>query len=187
MGSLTEFQKARIVGCLLGDGAMRCKKNALLEINHSYSQKEYVDWKFKQLRQIVLTPPKARKSGKNGRIGYRFTTKSMPALTEFYRLFYANGKKRIPNNLRLKPLSLATWFMDDGNKSYRALYLNTHKFDLASQKRLIRMLKKQHDITTYLNKDKKYYRLRIAVASVPKFRRLVQSYILPSLRYKFPL
>lgn len=34
-GSLTEEQKQIIVGSLLGDGAMRIKTNALLEINHS--------------------------------------------------------------------------------------------------------------------------------------------------------
>ena len=38
-GSLTEKQKQIIVGCLLGDGAMRIKTNALLEINHSLEQK----------------------------------------------------------------------------------------------------------------------------------------------------
>ena len=141
MGSLTEFQKAVIIGCLLGDGAMRCKNNALLEINHAYSQKKYVDWKFQQLHQIVSTPPKAR-LGKGNRIAYRFTTKSLPSLTTIYRQFYVNGRKCIPGGLKLKPVSLAVWFMDDGNKSYRALYLNTHKFDLTLQNKLIQILKK---------------------------------------------
>ena len=185
MGSLTEFQKAVIVGCLLGDGAIRCRKNALLEINHAYSQKEYVDWKYQQLHQLVSTPPKARR-GNKGRIAYRFTTRSLPPITKIYRQFYINGKKRIPADLTLKPVSLAIWFMDDGNKSYRALYLNTQKFELVFQKRLIRMLKRQYDIKAYLNKDKQYYRLRIAVASVPAFKKIVQAHILPILKYKFP-
>ncbi len=49
VGSLTENQRSIIIGSLLGDGAMRCKVNALLEINHSSAQKEYVDWKYQQL------------------------------------------------------------------------------------------------------------------------------------------
>ena len=49
VGSLSEEERAIIVGCLLGDGAMRCKTNALLEINHSFAQKDYVDWKYKIL------------------------------------------------------------------------------------------------------------------------------------------
>jgi len=36
VGSLTEEQKSILVGCLLGDGTMRKKKNAHLEINHIF-------------------------------------------------------------------------------------------------------------------------------------------------------
>jgi hypothetical protein len=56
VGSLTETQRSVIVGTLLGDGAMRCKTNALLEINHSYAQREYVDWKYQVLANLVATP-----------------------------------------------------------------------------------------------------------------------------------
>ena len=70
MGSLTERQRAIIIGCMLGDGAMRCKNNALLEINHSFKQKDYVDWKYQQFKNIVATPPKKR-FGKDGRVAYR--------------------------------------------------------------------------------------------------------------------
>ncbi len=38
VGSLSETLHSIVVGSLLGDGAMRCKKNALLEINHCYEQ-----------------------------------------------------------------------------------------------------------------------------------------------------
>ena len=60
VGSLTERQKAIIVGCLLGDGTMRCKTNALLEINHSIKQREYVEWKYDQLKELVSTKPHER-------------------------------------------------------------------------------------------------------------------------------
>jgi hypothetical protein len=53
------MQRSIIIGSLLGDGTMRCRANALLEVNHCLAQKIYVDWKYQQL---VLTPPKARKS-----------------------------------------------------------------------------------------------------------------------------
>ena len=58
---------------------MRCKTNALLEINHSIDQKDYVDWKYRQLVNLVKTPPKARR-GNGKRIAYRFTTLSLPEL-----------------------------------------------------------------------------------------------------------
>ena len=48
VGSLTQLQKSVIAGSLLGDGYVRIvpgRKNAFLEINHSWKAKEYVDWK----------------------------------------------------------------------------------------------------------------------------------------------
>ena len=185
VGSLTEAQEALIVGCLLGDGAMRCKTHALLEINHSIDQRAYVEWKYRQLEHLVSTPPKARRAG-GQRIAYRFTTRSLPQLTTFYRQFYADGTKRIPEGLILRPLSLAVWLMDDGAKSYRAVYLNTQKFDPVSQKQLMDILLQQHSIHARLNRDKQYWRLRIAVGSVGRLAQLVRPYLLPMFQYKLP-
>lgn len=121
---LSEEQRGLIVGTLLGDGAMRCKKNALLEINHSGAQKTYVDWKYSVLRDLVRTPPKLR-NGNGTRQAYRFTTRSLPELTPYFLAFYGGGRKTIPD-IELDPLALAVWFMDDGCKSRRAVYFNTH-------------------------------------------------------------
>src|SRR6266536_3430094 len=93
VGSLSEVQREVIVGSLLGDGAMRCKTNALLEINHSLHQRSYVDWKYRQLADLVRTPPRARK-GNGGRIAYRFVTRSLEELTPYFHLFYGSGRKR---------------------------------------------------------------------------------------------
>lgn len=122
VGSLTEVQRSLVVGCLLGDGAMRCKQNALLEINHSFAQKEYVDWKYRLLSNLVGTPPRAR-DGNGGRRAYRFTTLSLPQLTPYYAAFYVGGRKIVPK-IEITPLCLAVWFMDDGSRSRSAVYLN---------------------------------------------------------------
>ena len=185
MGSLTKRQKQIIIGCLLGDGAMRCKDNALLEINHGISQRDYVDWKFQELKNIVRTPPKKR-FGNKGRVAYRFTTKSLPELTHYHERFYTGRKKKIPRNLEISRLGLAVWFMDDGCKSHKAVYFNTHKFDLKSQQRLMDKLKVQHGIKTTLNRDKTYWRIRVAVRSVGRLKKLIASLVLPKLQYKLP-
>ena len=65
MGSLSEFQQQLILGCVLGDGYMRKKTHAHLQITHSFSQKEYVDWKYQVLKNLVITPPKAYKGNGN--------------------------------------------------------------------------------------------------------------------------
>lgn len=184
VGSLSDEQRSLIEGTLLGDGAMRCKVNALIEINHSAEQRSYVDWKYQRLAHLVGTPPKLR-SGNGGRAAYRFTTLSPPELTPFYRAFYRDGRKIVPP-LELTPLAMAVWFMDDGCKSYRALYLNTQQFSLGDQERLMSMLDVQWSIRATLNRDKSYYRLRMAVESVALFRSITESFVLPELRYKFP-
>ena len=184
MLSLNVTQRALILGSLLGDGAMRCKVNALLEINHCAAQRSYVDWKYGLLADLVSTPPKLR-NGNAGRRAYRFTTRSLPELTPFYKAFYRRGVKAVPP-LWLSPLSLATWFMDDGSKSRNAVYLNTQQFDCESQALLVEMLRAQFGIAASLNRDKQYLRIRIAVGSMERFGALVGPHILPEMRYKLP-
>jgi recombination protein RecA len=141
VGSLTDAQHSIVIGSLLGDGAMRCKTNALLEINHCFEQRAYVDWKYRHLINLVRTGPKAR-TGNGSRIAYRFTTLSLSELTPYHAAFYDGGVKSIPV-LELTPLALAVWFMDDGSKSYRSVYLNTQQFDVPSQERLRELLLSQ--------------------------------------------
>ena len=184
VGSLSETQRSIVIGTLLGDGAMRCKANALLEINHSVRQYTYVDWKFRNLAELVSTPPRQR-NGNGGRIAYRFVTRSLPAFTPYYRLFYKLGRKVVPE-VELTPLTLAVWLMDDGSKSRRALYLNTQQFDLGSQQCLLWLLASQWDIRGSLNRDKSYHRIRLSVAGTARFVELVAPYVLPEFRYKLP-
>ena len=186
VGSLSVEERDVVIGCLLGDGAMRCKTNALFEINHSIKQRDYVDWKFQKLQRLVITPPKPR-CGNGNRVAYRFTTRSVSILTELYRWFYPNGTKQIPNDLELSPLSLAVWIMDDGSKSYCAMYLNTQQFLKEEQELLIRKLDEQFNIQSALNRDKQYTRIRIKVESVKRLHAIVNPHLLASFDYKFPL
>ena len=185
VGSLTEEQKSILIGSLLGDGTMRKKKNAHLEINHCFAQKALVDWIFSKFDGLVTTPPKWRK-GNGNREAYRFATQKLPILTSFYNLFYRDGRKVIPDDLKLDSLSLAVWFMDDGSKSRSSIYLNTQQFSKIEQFKLIDFLKNQFGIDATLNKDKIYYRIRIRTRSVKRFIKLVKEFVLEEFKYKFP-
>ncbi len=185
VGSLTEEQKSILIGTLLGDGTMRKKKNAHLEINHCRAQKALVDWIYKKFDRLVTTPPKWRK-GNGNREAYRFATQKLPILTSFYNFFYENGRKVIPDDLKLDSLSLAVWFMDDGSKSRSSIYLNTQQFSKFEQLKLIDFLKDQFGIDATLNKDKIYYRIRIRTRCVKRFINLVKEFVLKDFRYKFP-
>ena len=185
VGSLTQEQKSIIIGSLLGDGYLRIvpgRKNAFLEINRSLAEKNYVDWKYQKLKDLVKSPPKQRK-GQGQRIAYRFFTRQHPELTKLYKKFY-RGREKIVPNLKLNPLMMTVWFMDDGSKSYKTYYLNTQRFDYLSQKRLIQMLKKQYKIDSSLNRDKEYYRIRIKQGSAERFKKLIKNYIIPEMKYK---
>jgi hypothetical protein len=184
VGSLSEVQHAIVIGSLLGDGSMRCKANALLEINHSFDQRRYVDWKYEHLASLVLTPPKAR-PGNGDRVAYRFVTRSLPALAPYFRLFYESGGKRVPE-LELPALALAVWFMDDGCRSRSSVYLNSQQFDTRSQHVLLRLLREQWGIDGALNRDKCYYRIRLSVASTARLARIVSPHLLDEMRYKLP-
>jgi LAGLIDADG DNA endonuclease family len=184
VGSLSEVQHSIIIGTLLGDGSMRCKTNALLEINHSSSQSSYVQWKYRHLAGLVATPPRLRK-GNGDRVACRFVTRSLPVLTPYYHLFYEAGRKRVPE-VELSPLTLAVWFMDDGCRSRNAVYLNTQQFDVAEQRKLLTMLEQQCGIDGTLNRDKCYRRIRVSVDGTRRLKAMIESYLLPELRYKLP-
>lgn len=186
VGSLTSEQHAILIGSLLGDGSLRRqnnRKNALFEVNHSYKQKAYVDWKWQHFAQHILSPPKSR-LGKGPRIAYRFTTRSLPMFTVYHSQFYSSGKKLIPQDLQLDPLSLAVWFMDDGCKIRSAYYLNTQQFTIDEQKFLKALLLATFGLESELNRDKKYFRLRVSTESSKKMRTIIEQYIVDCLRYK---
>ena len=90
----------------------------------------------------------------------------------------------IPKGFRLDPLMLAVWFMDDGSKTKKGdVYLNCQQFDFQSQRRLLHALRLL-GIRARMNKDKKYYRIRIYKESIPRLLELIKPYLVPSMEYK---
>lgn len=186
VGRLNQTQISLIFGSLLGDGYMRImegRKDAFLEINHSLKAKSYVDWKFNILKNICISEPKARDTNE-GRVAYRFFTKQHSELTKIYNLFYKNKRKVIPKSLVLDPIILAIWYMDDGSKSRDSdIYLNTQQFNIKDQKFLLHLLRIV-GVKARLNKDKKYYRIRILKESIKTFMDIIKDNIEDSMKYK---
>jgi len=189
VGRLNQKQISLIYGSLLGDGYMRIiggRKDAFLEINHSIKAKKYVDWKYNILKNICLSQPKERNTNE-GRIAYRFFTRQSDELTKIYNLFYKNKRKVIPKSLVLDPIILAVWYMDDGSKTSKSdIYLNTQQFSMKDQQFLLYLLR-QVGIKAKLNKDKKYYRIRILKESINTFMNIIKDYVEDFMRYKLLL
>lgn len=186
---LTDFQRAIIVGTVLGDGSLIetfSKNNLRLQIDHSIAQKEYVFWKYEILKSLVLTPPTYQSKNRS----WRFRTISHPELTEIGKLFYQNRQKIVPQEIvsLLEPIGLAVWFMDDGShdKRHRTFIINTQCFDYKGVNLLLQILKEKFNINqTSLHFDKSGWRIYIKKGSSNMFEELVKPFILPSMMYKF--
>ena len=200
---LSPIQKEFLIGTILGDGNLRfVNKNREVSFiaDHGINQKEYVFWKYEIMKNWVLTEPKEliriyHKDKSRKLRSFRFSTISHPEFTSLYNLFYKNGVKIIPDNIKdiLKsPFSLAVWLMDDGNKNHQAVFLNTQQFSKNEPEILRECLAHNFDLKTTINKHwvyngKQLYRIRVDTKSTRKLYELVKDFLLPSMRYKFPL
>ena len=159
------------------------RSDAFLEINHSIKAKEYVDYKYESLKRLCESAPKERASNE-GRVAYRFFTKQSKELTDLYNQFYKNNKKIIPKDLVLDPIILAVWYMDDGSKCRdHDIYLNTQQFSINDQKILLYKLRLL-GINGRLNKDKKYFRIRLLKPSIKTFMKIIFPYVVNAMQYK---
>ena len=194
--SLTSRQRQILVGSLLGDAHLESRYKlgcATLRIEHSYKQKEYVDWLHNEFKKWVRTSPrkKTRWSWGKKQDKYIFMTYGHKILGEFREIFYKNRKKIIPENLEyyLTPLSLAIWYMDDGSiksNKHRGMFLNTQAFNVLDVEKLQKILEKKFSTKTVTRKDKNGLQIYILGKSAENFMRLIRSYIIPSMEYKIP-
>ncbi|MEK7390763.1 MAG: hypothetical protein AAB635_01345 [Patescibacteria group bacterium] len=189
---LTKLQKSVIVGNILGDGCL-CenwsKTNFRMIISHSIKQKEYILWKLKLLKSIILSKP--RFYLKNNSLTIR--TISHSELTQLRSTFYKNTKKVIPATIKdfLKdPLVIAVWFMDDGNKVVQkgkltGYHINSQSFSFKENKLLSSCLHELYGIESIVEKNHNGYRLAIwKKVSRLKFRDLIKPHLLESMMYK---
>ena len=195
--SLTDFQKAVLIGSILGDGQLEVnwsgsqyQFNYKLKIAQCLKQKEYTMWKYGVFKEWVLTPPKFDPCNNS----YRFRTISHREITELRDKFYQDGKKIVPRNIKdyLNPITMAIWFMDDGNvvrnkitKEVKGYHINSQSFSLEENELLQKVIWQSFGIKCSIEKNKKYYRLAIwQKTSREKFGDLVSKFILPSMQYK---
>jgi hypothetical protein len=200
---LQPIQRDLLIGSLLGDGNLRFLREnleATFTIDHSLKQEDYVWYKYRILKDWVLTEPRIftriyHKDREKMLSSVRFSSISHSVFTSWYDIFYQEGRKIIPENIEeilVSPFSLAVWFMDDGNKNHQAVFLNTQQFLLDEQELLRECLLKNFGLHSTMNKHwvyngKQLYRIRITTESTKELRRLTQEFILPSLKYKLPV
>jgi len=194
---LSKTQKSIIYGLVLGDGYLQStgKKNARLRIEHSYKQKEYIDWLYSKLENIFCEKPKKinRLHPKTKQIYqyYRMQGNSSPVFGKIKRYFYKNNEKIIPENISnlLKyNLSLAVWYMDDGYyyKRDKSAHIYLQKITKESQNRLLKCLKNNFKISAkiYCRPDRNACCLNFTGKEKDKLFNLIRPHILKLFNYK---
>jgi hypothetical protein len=196
---ITKRQREIIIGTILGDGYLQKtgKKNARLKLEHSEKQRDYIFWKYQELKNLMQDKPKKivryNPKWKKEYIYYRCQTHSMPFLGKLKRYFYDdNGKKVIPTNIKnlLKSeLSLAVWYMDDGYyyKRDEVIYIYLPKYKEEELERLKLVLKDNFDVEIKVIYKKGYPCIYLNKEETKKFFNMVGKYIVECMRYKTPL
>lgn len=187
-----------IIGSLLGDACLECRSmgkrypvSARLRIHQSEKQKEYVFWKYEQLRNLVLRGPRRIKAGydaqrKTDWYSWYFHTRTLEELGPIYHYFYKSGEKILPDNIvqLLTPRAMAIWFMDDGSNTDKSYTLSTHSFSFKNQGRIIAFLKGKFGIAGTIIRDRSKFKIRIGRREYQKFNAIIEPYIIPSMIYK---
>jgi hypothetical protein len=192
---LNSIQRQILVGLLLGDGhleSVTAGRTHRLKVEYSKKQEGYALWLWEIFNEWVRTPPRQRTktlpSGTTISI-VEFTTYSSGIFRFYTQQFYKNGKKVIPDIIRklLTPLGLAVWFMDDGSwKSdlHRTYIIHTDGYAKKDLLTIQKVLREKFGIDVTLHRQYTNWRIYIKTESAQRFRKLIEPYIIPSMRYK---
>lgn len=121
--TLTYEQKQFLNGLMLGDGSIvyPTKNGSLfprLTITRKSTDIEYLNWQYNFFKEFYNNTPKLRSAydKRTEKIYYscNIQTKSGQIFKDYHNKWYLNGKKIVPRDLVLTPLTLLIWFLDDG-------------------------------------------------------------------------
>ena len=195
---LSNFQWEVLRGTLMGDGAIsptRSGHGARLRYCHGEAQTEYADWKA----SLFANVGSSRHVREDKVVTYDFHP--LPELAEMRQTVYVDGKKVLDDDYlkALSPLSLALWYLDDGNLSIRSKGLQqrtegltgrisicVEAMEVATRSRLVNYLADTWGIHTKLISKGKGQKAVIEFnnAESAKFQALVAPYVHPSMEYK---
>ena len=180
---LSYRQRDILIGCILGDAYIA--PLGKIRIEHSTKQREYIDWKYCELSTIsYAAKPREIVHVLNGTKEY-FSVFFL--LRQYFRvwraIFYQGNTKVFPKDLRLSPLSLAVWYMDDGCWTGKKCVISSESFRGKNQRHMQAVLWEQHGIDTVIGKNNK---LVIRKRSHAAFYALVAPHVISSMEYKLP-
>ena len=121
---ITKESRNLLIALLLGDGTI-CSNN-VFKLAHSEQQKDYLEWKIKQLNYAGIRnnglKSYVKKCGYNTGVNVYYTQLNIiPFIKVLRRVFYKPtkvlGNRKLLNRLDAK--GIAIWYMDDGHINIR--------------------------------------------------------------------
>jgi recombination protein RecA len=195
---LSDFQWEVLRGTLMGDGALspsRSGHGARFRYSHSGKQMAYADWKA----SLFANLGSSRKVRADEVVTYDF--QPLPELASLRQDVYVDKKRVFDDDYmkRLSPLSLALWYMDDGNLTIRSKGVQKRTAGLtgrtticieamepATRERLVAYLADTWGIEAKLvaSGAAKKAVLVFSNGETAKFHALIAPFVHPSMEYK---
>ena len=200
---LNKESRNLLIGLLLGDGTI--SNNNVFKIAHSDSQRDYLEWKVKQLKEAGI-----RNNGIKSYIKTRGYTTGVPVyytqlniipfIKVLRKVFYKEkkilGNRKLLNRLDAK--GIAIWYMDDGHINIRktkdgrpmGFYIKISTCEPKQEvQTIIDFFKEQWDINFYMfheGKKEDSYSLCCGTKEGLKFIDIVKPYVsqVPSMIHK---
>lgn len=185
-----------MMGNLLGDATITkisgLAKHSRFSVAHKKDHVEYIKFKHNFLCKYKLGSSKISEYkiyNNRYKKGFfeevRFKSKSNPYFDNYRKLFYPRGIKIIPDIInKINDFGLTIWYMDDGSVTNDSYSLATNGFSEKEVERLIEILYNNFELkcSKYRSKDK--YQILIYKESAEKFCNIINSHILPIMKYK---
>lgn len=190
----TKIQKEIIYGSLLGDMGIYKRKNYVnynINMSHSIKQIDYFMWKFNGLQPYFNKY--RRYLRKNGYEEMASDSITLPFLHEFASWFYIDKTKIIPKNLydKLTPISLATWFMDDGHtkKQDGLASIATMCFSRKDHELIQHVLLEKYNLVSGIKEDRRqcgkvYISIKFNRENSIKLFDIIDEHVIDSMKYK---
>lgn len=192
----TPYQKSVAVGTILGDSYFTSRK--YLQVEHSIQQASYVEWKHSvftnvagKISDVSRVHPKTGVDSTSKRF---YTNKSFQDLEPlFYKTEGGERRKVIPPGIGdlLDPVSLATWYMDDGGKAQntpKGAYINVSSFSEPKRELLRDSVNTVFGLKTRLHKagGNNQWNIYVPAESYDKFKEIVSPTVsqVPGMLYK---
>jgi tRNA-binding EMAP/Myf-like protein len=182
---LSYIQMEVLKGKMLGDG---CLSNKSVSFGHKKEHEEYLDYTLNMLGDVAGNKQKNVISG-YGTEMCRARSISHCSINEYFSKWFYENDKIVPFGLNLSPISLAFWYMDDGNlatnegQEDRASFA-TNGFNETSINNLLISLEKMG--IKGVKYESKGWRIRLNADEAEKMFVLIAPYIPNCMKYKLP-